>query len=1120
MLGRDKLMRYLALLDFTASRKDHMKIVSDWPGALQMLPAERDDLFETSGWSTLAEADPDGKWIKPDDDTLRVADKFRSLIKDAPIDPERMFYIAGQADTYSGMTIEAGDEEDEEIRFQISPEGDGQVLWSTGIPDGIKAWYTPAVHGDLARYKPAFPAILDILERGTTDKLPKEKPAVSRSRHLSASIAREPIALVPSEDHLLAAATGSSLAFEPTSEERQVAIEVTHGHLAFAKYPVMVGHYIGDSLNGTERVLDRRQSGRIAKRRELGLHPGPIGTNDVHLNDRQQPTGSIIVGLGVISDLTSGKLQQTVQQGLLELAATMREERQKQLKGKALAETPKPRGVSCVLVGTGGGVVAVPDCIVAILRAMKNANRLLGDDGFAHLEIIELIEQRAVGAWHAIQNWLERAEFEEIFSLDQPIRESRGGQRRAGLDNDPLWWTPVTITAVDDGSPDSENRPTNWQALKYVAIAGRARAEADLVAHQRSLVERYVKRITGRRVEGGDASPARTLFELLWPNRLKEQSLDDRNLRLILDESSAALPWEMMDDRRPWTGASGGDREKNFGPPVTRFGVIRQLIAMNFRSNTPNVNGSKALVVGDPRGEKSGLAELPGAEKEAESVAAALHARGYDVTKLIGKNVQPEDVISQLFSQAWQVVHIAAHGVVDYAFEDDPLFEKKTGVVLGGSMVLDADLLEQMPVPPDLFFVNCCLLGKIDPGEEIDHLRRNRPALASSVAVQLIKMGVRAVVAAGWEVGDDSAELFAKELYAGLLDGRSFGEVTKHARNAVYENFRSDSTWGAYQCYGHPDFQLHALQTGLRHDEKRPVFASPSEAMAAVERITSMGEVGGERDEEADLEKLEEVRKVITERAWLGHAALRAALADAYASLNKFDLAIDHYTEAALAEDASVPVRAIEQRLNLMSRRVGDAPNQDEDQRKKSAMQIKDVIEKLEKLIDVFGRTQERLALVGSAHNRMAQLTSGTDRTAHLDSMQAYYLDARQHGQKAGLANVFYPWCQELCAEVALKLRTRRRIKPDFTGVKKLPPSGAQDDFWRLVLPADLLLLERATDEKLSDADLDDILNAYLDAWNHVGSQRELSSIFGQIDFLRRMLDDKTASSPRLRAFA
>jgi hypothetical protein len=60
-----------------------------------------------------------------------------------------------------------------------------------------------------------------------------------------------------------------------------VAVRVVHGHLAFASYPVLVGHDPGDSLNGTELVLDRRQAGRISRRRNLGLHPGPVGPYDV-----------------------------------------------------------------------------------------------------------------------------------------------------------------------------------------------------------------------------------------------------------------------------------------------------------------------------------------------------------------------------------------------------------------------------------------------------------------------------------------------------------------------------------------------------------------------------------------------------------------------------------------------------------------------------------------------------------------------------------------------------------------------------------------------------------------------------------------------------------------------
>ncbi|MGI9503823.1 MAG: tetratricopeptide repeat-containing protein, partial [Geminicoccaceae bacterium] len=306
------------------------------------------------------------------------------------------------------------------------------------------------------------------------------------------------------------------------------------------------------------------------------------------------------------------------------------------------------------------------------------------------------------------------------------------------------------------------------------------------------------------------------------------------------------------------------------------------------------------------------------------------------------------------------------------------------------------------------------------------------------------------------------------------------------------------------------------------HDPELPIFASPHEAIAAVERITVMGEVGGERDERADIDELARIEKRIAELGWLGHAALRAALADAHAGLNALETAIEHYAEAALAEDASVPVRAIEQRLNLMSRRAFDSFQAGKSERDDSLESVGESIEKLEKLVNVFGKTQERLSLIGGAHKRMAQLTSGDERMTHLLAMKDSYGEAKALGQRRSGTHVFYPWSQELSAKVAIKLRSRRSPKLDFAGIRALSPGGDRDDFWRLVQPADLLLLECAADEELSKADLDDVLAAYLSAWNHMGKRRELSSIFGQIDFLRTMLTDVIGpnSSKRLKDFS
>ena len=52
--------------------------------------------------------------------------------------------------------------------------------------------------------------------------------------------------------------------------------------------------------------------------------------------------------------------------------------------------------------------------------------------------------------------------------------------------------------------------------------------------------------------------------------------------------------------------------------------------------------------------------------------------------------------------------------------------------------------------------------------------------------MELIKMGVRAVVAAGWEVDDAAAKTFAEVFYQCMLDNMRFGDAVKSARTRVY----------------------------------------------------------------------------------------------------------------------------------------------------------------------------------------------------------------------------------------------------------------------------------------------------------------------------------------------
>ena len=180
---------------------------------------------------------------------------------------------------------------------------------------------------------------------------------------------------------------------------------------------------------------------------------------------------------------------------------------------------------------------------------------------------------------------------------------------------------------------------------------------------------------------------------------------------------------------------------------------------------------------------------MPGALIEADVVTEKLRAAGYEVTPLSGDKVRAEQVVAALFDQAWSIVHIAAHGVVDFpVLGPDGKVRKETGIVLGGGLFLGPSILEQLPVVSSLVFVNCCYLATIDPAAEAAAQAQvgQRPALAASVAVQLIRMGVRGVVAAGWAVDDVAASRFAETFYDGMLGGASFGRAVMDARRLIY----------------------------------------------------------------------------------------------------------------------------------------------------------------------------------------------------------------------------------------------------------------------------------------------------------------------------------------------
>ena len=122
-----------------------------------------------------------------------------------------------------------------------------------------------------------------------------------------------------------------------------------------------------------------------------------------------------------------------------------------------------------------------------------------------------------------------------------------------------------------------------------------------------------------------------------------------------------------------------------------------------------------------------------------------------------------------------------------------------------GDIHLTANIFSKLAVVPDMVMLNACHLGRVtEEGPSLTGANRS----AASVARVLVRLGVRAVVVAGWAVDDRAAERFATTLYRDLLAGEDFGDAVATARVSAWRERTGSMTWGAYQCYGDPGFRL------------------------------------------------------------------------------------------------------------------------------------------------------------------------------------------------------------------------------------------------------------------------------------------------------------------------
>ena len=681
----------------------------------------------------------------------------------------------------------------------------------------------------------------------------------------------------------------------PESTSPTLAVAVRAMDLRFVTCPILVGTYEQDPIAGPQDLIDRELlAGALSQRRSLGLYAGPLGTVTVVLRKHspRKPgqgslTGAVVTGLGAYDGaLGASDLADAVRAGVLRYLLQVVD---------VLSQTDRELPLATLLLGTNSSAsLSVASSVEALVRGVLEANAKFRETTrlnirVSSLSLVELYLDTAISAVYALREMPARlagvALRTNTLLACRPELEHGEGWRQRMFDGGGQSYWPRLIVGEDPRDDEGGSAtPARGTWLRYLYLGQRARAEAAVQQRQPGLIEALVRRQIHDTAWQDDIG--RMLFQLLVPHDFRDTVRQLARVVLVVDAATAQLPWELM-------LADAPGRSDEALPVAVRAPLVRQLAATRFRRQVRQAVERAALVVGNPAVEGFGAAfpdprnpegaeppPLPGAEAEATAVAGALGSLGYRVTQAIGAGQRASDVLALLYGQPYRIVHIAAHGVFELLHRDGL---RRSGVVLSDGLLISAAEIAAMEAVPELVVLSCCHLGQIDaPTHDITMRDGNR--LAASVAGELMAIGVRCVVVAGWAVDDAQAQLFGETFYRGLLRQRlPFGDAVHQARRAVWESRPDDLTWGAFQAYGDPGWRADPCEPGARNHANAEPFASPEElldALASLRADLSRRRPSARRSRAA-ARAIEQLLSARCPPAWLAQPALQSALAAA-----------------------------------------------------------------------------------------------------------------------------------------------------------------------------------------------------------------------------------------------
>ncbi|RQO63053.1 hypothetical protein DBR47_00300 [Paucibacter sp. KBW04] len=1040
-------------------------------------------LRQNSYWHTLDSQITIYEWGAPPqavlDQAVRLRRRLDAQLATLGTDKQKMLLVVGHADfTPAGIQMDplSG------LEYLNTPDdGDGRVTQASSTQLGLRTWKLDAEHGKLPDVAEAFAAYIELLSSGDTrllDRLElnsrgaaslgKAGPSASRALQRSRPSRGLLSSLPPSRASDVLASAGAAKRGQGklrANTAQALQVRVLNADLRFVQQPLLVGHYRALSLTGAEGVIDGLVQQGMSRALAAGLYPDAPGSHQIFGNERSNPDNPfemarpqavIVVGLGEEGKLRASDLSFTVRQAVLAYAQRLSEQRGQGGEGK-----PQDFEMAATLIGSGGSGITAGSAARAIAQGALEAKQKLQACGWHQLRqltLVELFLDRAGDAWRALQ--LQELAAPERLRLQGKVESGPGAMRRM-LESSYRGASYDFISALSVPGQDPAH-----PVINYTLDTKRARTEIRAQHAQGSLLRELVEKASN--VANTDPMIGRTLFNLLVPVEMEPFLGGTSEMVIELEAATAGIPWELLntnpdpgvDDQRPW---------------AIRSKLIRKLQLKDFRSQVRDASpDDHVLVIGEPLCDPTKYPRLDGARREALAVASQLgmalgdrDGNGEDKVRQLVEQNDAQSIINALFERNYRAVHIAGHGAPS----------AKGGVVLSGTdTYLGADEVRAMRVVPELVFLNCCHLAGREAASVLSSQGGSTPtydraSFAANIAEELIRVGVRCVVAAGWAVEDEAAEQFATRFYAALLSGARFIEAVGQAREAAWHANPQGNTWAAYQCYGDPEWRWQreggdAQRPTVNLGEEFAGIASPVSLTLALEKIAVEAQYSKSKASSTQLDKLRYLDAQF-KALWGGMGAVAEAFAVAYTALGERATAITWYRIAVNAEDASASLKAAEQLGNLLVR-------QGEKTQDQAALEEGTAL--LERIL-AMQPTAERHNLLGSAWKLQAMTKAAGQGREDLQRSLQHYLEAERICVAQGDPKRYYPAMNAIALSLHLAFQD-----PKLQSLQGLiAPQRIQDarealsqanqrepDFWSVVGQTELNLLEALSQGRLA----------------------------------------------------